>query len=123
MVARFLICRTNKKYRRMAASSDFLLVTLESIPNKSVERVIGIVSATTNSATHSQSFLHFMENEAAARVEATKLLQKKAQEAGANAVLGLRYNDHLHTLGSDGETCSYFSLITAYGTAVVLKSE
>ena len=100
-------------------ASDVLVVTTDGIPDRgTITKTFGVVSATTNSATHSQSFLHFMENESQARADVIKLLQEKAVALGADAVVGLRYNDHIHTLGSDGETCSYFTLITAYGTAV-----
>ncbi len=103
------------------AAKDVLAVTIDDVPGRKIAKVIGVVSATANTATHSQSFLHFMENESAARADATRLVQERASQVGANAIIGLRYNDHIHTLGSDGETCSYFSLITAFGTAVVLE--
>ena len=103
------------------AGADVLVVTIDQIPGRTVAKVFGVVSATSNNSTHSQSFVHFIENESQARTDATELLQAKAEKLGANAIVGIRYNDHIHTLGSDGETCSYFSLITAFGTAVLLE--
>eukprot|EP00010_Vexillifera_abyssalis_P003291 CAMPEP_0201551660 /NCGR_PEP_ID=MMETSP0173_2-20130828/8732_1 /ASSEMBLY_ACC=CAM_ASM_000268 /TAXON_ID=218659 /ORGANISM="Vexillifera sp., Strain DIVA3 564/2" /LENGTH=191 /DNA_ID=CAMNT_0047961973 /DNA_START=23 /DNA_END=598 /DNA_ORIENTATION=+ len=83
-----------------------------------VEQTLGVVTGTADASTHAQAFQHFHSNEKEARAKATAFMRTAAEALGANAVLAVRQNDTLHTLGHDAETCQYYTLITVYGSAV-----
>lgn len=89
------------------------VTTIEELPGREIDAVLGVVVGV---ATRPRDMAHHPEMgyiNTAARQDAIGALVLLAQEAGADAVVGLRFDN-----GKISETVSE---ITAYGTAVSLR--
>lgn len=103
-----------------------LIVTANDIPHKKIIEVKGIVEGSTVKAKHvgrdiGASFKTLVGGEIKgysdlmkeARAEASQRMKQEAEELGANAVIGMRYQTS-QVMQSAAE-------VIAYGTAVVVE--
>lgn len=100
-----------------------ILTTLEYLPGMTVEKHLGVVNGSTVRAKHAgrdlmaslknvfggelKGYTELLEE---ARNEATRRMQQQAQEAGANAILNIRFSTSSVAAGA--------AEIYVYGTAV-----
>ncbi len=101
--------------------------TVESIPGREVTEVLGVVQGNSVRARHvGRDIMAGLKNlvggeiseygklQAESRQQAHQRMIEKAQELGADAVLGIRFTTSMIAAGT--------SEILAFGTAVKLKS-
>ncbi len=107
---------------------NMIITTTPSIPGYRIVRVLGIVSASSIrtrgaggrllagleaiAGGRGESYLKEVEK---ARMEALELLQKRAKDMGANAIIGVDFET--------AEVLEGFIMISVYGTAVHVVKE
>ena len=109
-----------------AASEQIICVTTDAVPGRAVRAVLGTLWGTgtvvleyPNLRGHLSAAKQIESGEAARR-EAHASLLERAQEMGANAVIGIGMDSLATTETSDGDTLFIRREYTIYGTAVRL---
>ena len=109
-----------------AASEQIICVTTDAVPGRAVRAVLGMVWGTgavvlepPNLRGRLSAADQIASGEAARR-EARASLLERAQEMGANAVIGIGMDSLATTETSDGDTLFLRREYTIYGTAVRL---
>ena len=109
-----------------AASEQIICVTTDAVPGRAVRAVLGTLWGTGAVVLESPnlrdrlSAAKQIESGEAARREAHASLLERAQEMGANAVIGIGMDSLAMTETLDGDTYFLRREYTIYGTAVRL---
>ena len=109
-----------------AASEQIICVTTDAVPGRAVRAVLGTVWGTgvavleKPNLRNRPSAVEQIKYGETARREAHASLLERAQEMGANAVIGIGMDSLAMTETSDGDTQFSRREYTIYGTAVLL---
>lgn len=87
--------------------SPLIVTTMESVPGRDIEKVMGVVMGTSPSPTWKKDF-HRMVNYSPIELSLGRMMDR-AKDMGADAIVGVKFN-----------SSDYYSFL-AYGTAVTLK--
>ena len=114
-MGRFAREKQTVSYPFACEDRDIVVSTTPDLDGFSIERYIGVVSGDVVFApTFTRLEQHFIRD----RAVAVHHMVRKAREAGANAVVGMRFNcGSIQRQGTRRAVCS----ISAYGTAVRVK--
>lgn len=104
-----------------------ILATSETVPGREVTEILGVVTGNSVRARHigrditaalknivGGEIREYGELQAQSREQATRRMEERARELGADAVIGMRYSTSMIMSGA--------SEILAYGTAVKLNA-